>query len=166
MPAIGADPMQILAAAVSPVVLVSATAILISGSNARYISISDRVRSLTREFRDETCTPQRRNTISREMTTFMRRIRLVAWAVRVLYAAVGCFVTVAIIISASSRHAMLSAATIPLFATGTGLIMAAIICQLLELQSSSRTIQLEVSDVLPSRRHRKSSLGDSSDRRD
>jgi len=40
------DPLQVLAAAVTPVVMVSATAILISGVNSRYISISDRMRSL------------------------------------------------------------------------------------------------------------------------
>ena len=144
----GVDPLQVLAAAVSPVVLVSATAILISGSNARYISISDRVRSLSHEFRDPGCAPERRQVISLEMGAFMRRMHLVAWAVRVLYAAVCCFITVAILISASSRHMILSAATLPLFALGTALIIVAVICQLLELQTSHRTIQLEVSDVL------------------
>lgn len=78
----------------------------------------------------------------------MRRIHLVAWAVRMLYAAVCCFITVVIIISASSNHMILSAATLPLFASGTALIMIAVICQILELQTSHRTIQLEVSDVL------------------
>jgi hypothetical protein len=40
------DPLRVLAAAVTPVVMVSAAAILISGVNSRYISISDRMRSL------------------------------------------------------------------------------------------------------------------------
>jgi hypothetical protein len=147
----GSDPLQILAAAVSPVVLVSATAILISGSNSRYISIADRMRALAHEFREATSTPERKTTISREIVSFQRRIQLVAWAVRALYAAVGCFITVVIIISASSRHQTLSAATLPLFALGTTLIMTAIVCQLLELQISHRTICLEISDVLVTR---------------
>ena len=37
--------LQVLTAAVTPVVLVSATAVLISGVNARYMSASDRIRS-------------------------------------------------------------------------------------------------------------------------
>ena len=144
----GSDPLQILAAAVSPVVLVSATAILISGSNTRYISIADRIRALAHEFRDGNPSSQRRIIISGEIAAFKRRAHLVAWAVRVLYAAVGCFITVAMIISASSRHQMLSAATLPLFAAGILLIMAALVCQLMELQLSHRTLCLETSDVL------------------
>jgi hypothetical protein len=87
------DAMQVLAAAVTPIVLVSATAILISGSNSRYISISDRMRALAHEYRDPNCMEQRRITISREMLTFQYRIHLVSWAVRSLYTAVGAFIT-------------------------------------------------------------------------
>ena len=83
------DAMQVLTAAVTPVVLVSATAILISGTNSRYISISDRMRALAHEYRDANCIEQRRITISREMLTFQHRIHLVSWAVRALYTAVG-----------------------------------------------------------------------------
>ncbi len=46
------DPLQVVASAVTPVVLVSATAILIGGVNSRHISISDRIRSLTAEYRN------------------------------------------------------------------------------------------------------------------
>lgn len=145
------DAMQVLAAAVTPVVLVSATAILISGTNSRYISISDRMRALAHEYRDANCTEQRRLTISREMLTFQYRIRLVAWAVRALYTAVGAFITDALIISATLWRHILAAATLPLFLVGILLIVLAIVCQLLELQSSDRTISLEISDILQAR---------------
>jgi hypothetical protein len=56
--------MQVLTAAVTPVVLVSATAILISGTNARYISISDRIRALAHEYREPNCTVHLENLIS------------------------------------------------------------------------------------------------------
>jgi hypothetical protein len=143
--------MQVLTAAVTPVVLVSATAILISGTNSRYISISDRMRALANEYRDPSCIEQRRITISREMLTFRHRIHLVSWAVRALYTAVGAFVTDALIISATLWRQMLAAATLPFFLLGISLIVLALVCQLLELQSSNRTISLEISDIVEAR---------------
>ncbi len=143
----GSDPLGVLAAAVTPVVLVSATAILISGVNSRYIAIADRMRALSHEFRDENCTTDRRRVISDEMVTFARRIQLVSSAVQALYASVGCFVADALIIGATSWRKMLVEATLPLFLVGILLIVGAIICQILELQASNRTIMLEVRDV-------------------
>jgi hypothetical protein len=145
------DAMQVLTAAVTPVVLVSATAILISGTNSRYISISDRMRALAHEYRDPNCMQQRRSTISQELLIFQHRIHLVSWAVRALYMAVGAFIIDALIISATLWRHMLAAATLPLFLVGILLIMLAIVCQLLELQSSNRTISLEMSDIADTR---------------
>jgi Protein of unknown function (DUF2721) len=141
------DAMQVLTAAVTPVVLVSATAILISGSNSRYISISDRMRALAHEYRDPNCLEQRKTTIFRQLLIFQHRIHLVSWAVRTLYMAVAAFIFDALIISATLWRHMLAAATLPLFLIGILLIMLAIVCQLLELQSSNRTVSLEMSDI-------------------
>lgn len=141
------DALQVLTAAVTPVVLVSATAILISGSNARYISISDRMRALAHEFRDPNCIEPRRATISREMLTFHHRIQLVSWAVRALYAAVGAFVTDALLISATLWRQMVATATLPLFLLGILLILLALVFQMMELQSSNRTMSLEIRDI-------------------
>jgi hypothetical protein len=143
----GNDPLQVLAAAVTPVVLVSATAILISGVNARYIAISDRMRTLTHEFRDPASTAERRAVIRREMVTFERRVRLVSRAVKSLYTAVGCFISDALLISATSWRQMLIGATLPLFLFGIALVMTAVICQILELQLSNRTLMIETEDV-------------------
>src|SRR5271154_2672716 len=92
----GDHQLQVLAAAVTPVVLVSACAILISGVNARYIAISDRMRSLAKEYREKTCDAGRRQVIARQMTTFQLRVRLVSWSERMLYFSVGCFTSVAL----------------------------------------------------------------------
>jgi len=141
------DPLRVVASAVSPVVMVSAAAILISGVNARYISISDRVRNLTREFRRESPTEERRKNIRRQMLVFHRRLHLVSWATRVLYAAAGCFVSVAVLIGASVWRRATENATLPIFLVGVVLTIAAIVLQVLELQSSNRTIDLESADV-------------------
>jgi hypothetical protein len=142
------DAIQVLTAAVTPVVLVSATAILISGTNSRYISLSDRMRALAQEYRDPNCIEPRRHTIFREMVIFQHRIHLVSWAVRALYLAVAAFIVDALIISATLWRHMLAAATLPLFLIGILLVILAIVCQLLELQSSNRTVSLELSDIV------------------
>lgn len=110
------------------------------------------MRALAHEYRDPNCIEQRRTTILREMLTFRYRVHLVSWAVRALYTAVGAFITDALIISATLWRQMLAAATLPLFLLGILLIVLAIVCQLLELQSSDRTISLEISDIVEARR--------------
>ena len=139
--------MQVLAAAVTPVVLVSATAILISGINSRYMAIADKMRSLSQEFRRSDTLPGRRNSIAAQMVIFHRRIDLVAWSVRALYAAVAFFIAMALVISGTSWRKTLETTTLPLFGIGIFLILTAIILELVELQLSNRTISLEVNDV-------------------
>jgi hypothetical protein len=142
------DPLRIVTSAVSPVVMVSATAILISGVNSRYISISDRVRNLAREYRRDDPTAQRRQNIRQQMKIFQRRLHLVSWATRVLYAAAGCFVSVAVLISISAWTRGMGTATLPIFLIGLSLTMLAIVFQVLELQASNATIDLETADIL------------------
>jgi len=143
------DPLKIVATAVTPVVMVSATAILISGTNARYISISDRVRTLTREFRQPDTSTERKSNIRQQMVIFHRRLHLVSWAARALYAAVACFVVLALLISVSVSTTIALQATAWMFLLGLVLIAAAIVLQLLELHQSNRTIDLESVDVYP-----------------
>jgi DNA-binding transcriptional regulator YbjK len=140
--------LQVLASAVTPVVLVSATAILISGVNSRHISISDRMRTLSTEYRDVQTNEGRRTMIERQMWMFKKRIHLVSWAIRNLYAAAWCFVAEVLIISATLWRDSLVGATVPLFLVGIVLIMVAIAMQLLELHVSNRTLFLEVGEVM------------------
>jgi len=142
------DPLKVVATAVTPVVMVSATAILASGVNARYISISDRVRTLAREYREPAISNERRSNIRRQMTVFHRRMHLVSWAARVLYAAAGCFVAVALLITITVSKQVLLGATLGMFLTGLILVALAIVLQFLELQHSNKTIEIESADVL------------------
>lgn len=141
------DAVQVLTAAVTPVVLVSATAIPISGTNSRYISISDRLRSLAHEYRYPSCPPERRVIITREIITFRHRMHLMSWAVCSFYAAVGAFIVDALLISATLWRQMLAGATLPLFMAGILLVLFALVYQLLELRSSDHTIAIELSDI-------------------
>ena len=142
------DPLRVVATAVTPVVMVSATAILISGVNARYISVSDRVRTLAREYRERGTSSERQFNIQRQMIVFHRRVHLVSWAARLLYAAVGCFIAVALLISVSVSKQILQGVTLAMFLIGLVLVAFAIVLELLELQQSNRTIEIESADVL------------------
>jgi hypothetical protein len=143
-----AEPLQIIATAVTPVVMVSATAILAGGVNSRYISISDRIRMLSAEFRNPQTTEARRAIISQQMPIFVRRINLVSWSIRMCYTAVACFVVMALVITATAFRQMLVSVTVPMFILGIGFVIAAIVLQLLELKASNSTILLEVKDIL------------------
>ena len=141
-------PLRVLAAAVTPVVLVSAVAILIGTANSRYVAISDRMRMLALEYRDKTCNPKRLAVIGREMVIFRRRVKLVSWAERVLYFAEICFTLVALIIGATFWRGFFAAASLPLLATGIVLVMIAIVLQLIELQHSNQTLFLDTEDIV------------------
>ncbi len=141
------DPLQIVASAVTPVVLVSATAILIGGVNARHIAIADRIRSLTAERRNAATSPARRVAIEKQMPIFKRRIQLASWSIRGLYFASACFVTMALIISATLWRKMLAIATVPLFVLGIVSVLFSIVCELWELQEANRTLFDEISNL-------------------
>ncbi len=141
------DPLQIIASAVTPVVLVSAAAILTSGINSRHMSIADRIRSLTAEHRNPETLPARRNSIDRQLPIFQRRITLASRAILGMYSATACFVTMALIISATLWRRMLTVATLPLFVAGIMLLLFAIVCELLELRCANQTLAEEICDL-------------------
>jgi hypothetical protein len=141
------NPLQVVASAVTPVVLVSATAILISGMNSRYIAIADRVRSLTAEYRNTDTSGERRAGIDRQLPSFQLRVRLVSWAIRALNLATGCFLCMALIISATLWRQMLAIATLPLFVAGILLVIFSLVCELVELKEANRTLFAEISDL-------------------
>jgi hypothetical protein len=142
------DPIKIVASAVTPVVMISTTVFLISVVISRYVSISDRIRALAREYRDQSTSNERRSNIRRQMVIFHQRLRLVSWASLVLYTAVGCFVAICLLISVSAVKPMLLPATLVMFFIGLILIALAILLQLLELHQSHKTIEIEAAEVL------------------
>jgi hypothetical protein len=146
-----ADPLTIVASAVTPVVMVSSTAILISGVNSRYMAVSDRVRSLAHEFRTVDCGERRKNIIRLQMVIFHRRIELVSWALRLLYIAAGLFVSIALLIGVSMWRRIFGEITLPIFICGLVLVATAIALQFSELQLSNKTIVLESADILTNR---------------
>ena len=128
--------------------MVSATAILLSGVNSRYLAVSDRIRALAHEYRDESVTAARRRNIQQQMLIFHLRMDLVSWSSRILYVEICCFISVALLICLSTWRQMLTAVTLPIFSLGVLMVGTAVVLQLLEVQASRRTIALEAEEMM------------------
>ena len=151
--------MQVLATAVTPVVLISATAIMIGGVNSRYMALADRVRALTHESRAPETTPHRREHIGRQLPIFHKRVQCVSRALSCLYAAIVFLVCVTLFLSATFWREVLAYITVPLFFAGVSLILIALVFELLELRAGNRTLSIEMEEVLPAADFNESGAG-------
>ncbi len=138
-----------ISAAVTPVVMISANAILISAISSKHQSMSDRLRALTAEWRDPSTPISRRETIARQVQLFDERIRWVTWSHIVLYTATACFIAMVIVIAASPALEELSGASLGLLIAGVALMFVGILLELLDLAKARTTVRLEVKDIVP-----------------
>lgn len=145
------DTQAAISAAVTPVVMISATAILVSGISSKHQSMSDRLRALTAEWRNPATGSARREAIAEQLTLFDERLRWITWSHIVLYAATACFIATVIVIAASPALGALSGASLGLLIAGVVLMFAGILLELLDLARARATVGLEVGDVI--RRH-------------
>ena len=88
-----------IAAAVTPVVMISANAILISAISSKHEAMSDRVRSLTAEWRSPATGAARRDSIRAQVRLFSRRIAWISRAHFLLYVATACFIAMVMLIA-------------------------------------------------------------------
>jgi hypothetical protein len=136
-----------ISAAVTPVVMISANAILISGITSKHQSMSDRVRSLTTEWRREGTPESRRKAIEKQLRLFNERHRWVTWSHIVLYLGTACFIAMVIVLAMSPSLGSLSGASLGLLIAGVGLTFLAILLELLDLSKARAALGLEVEDV-------------------
>ncbi len=141
-------PLAVVAAAVTPVVMISATAILIGGVSAKHQSLSDRLRALTAEYRLPETSDHRKAGIRTQLRLFRRRVRYVTLAHLGLYLAVACFIGMVMVISLSPMTGSGTRLTLPMFISGVLLLLGAVVSEVLELLLASRTLELE-EDLLP-----------------
>lgn len=141
------DPLRVITTAVTPAVMVSASAILIGGINSKHQSLSDRVRGLAAEFRGVDTPAPRKQVIREQIRYFRRRIRLVAAAHISLYCATACFVAMVIVISFTVKVSTLIVATLPFFLAGVALVFVAVVLEIRELRMSGETMRLELADL-------------------
>jgi len=134
--------MSAIAAAVTPVVMVSANAILISAISSKHQAMSDRLRALAAEWRSPGVSGTRRDSIRAQVRLFTLRIAWIARAHFLLYVATACFL--AMVMAIALKIEWLS---LPLLLGGVFLMLAAIVLELVELRKAHATIELEGRDV-------------------
>lgn len=141
------DTQAAISAAVTPVVMISATAILIGAISSKHQSMSDRLRALTAEWRSETTPPARRESIADQLRLFDERLRWVTWSHIILYAATACFIATVIVIAVSPALEALSGASLGLLIAGVALMFVGILLELFDLAKARTTVGLEIRDV-------------------
>ena len=133
--------MAAIAAAVTPVVMISANAILIGTIGAKHQAMSDRLRALTAEWRDPETSAARRDTIHTQVRLFTSRIAWISRAHFLLYAATVFFLAMVIVIALAPEFSL------PLLLGGVTLMLIAIVLELLDLRRAQASIELETRDV-------------------
>jgi hypothetical protein len=142
--------MAAIAAAVTPVVMISANAILIGTISSKHQAMSDRLRTLTEEWRNAGTSAARRESIRAQMPLFMRRIAWISRAHFLLYAATACFMAMVLVIALSPVITSLPAfelMSLPLLLGGVILMLTAIFFELLDLGKARATIEMEIREV-------------------
>ena len=142
------DTQAAISAAITPVVMISANAILINAITSKHQSMSDRLRALTAEWRNAATPVIRREAIVGQLRLFDERLRWVTWSHIVLYMATACFIVMVIVIAVSPSLEALSAASLGLLIAGVTLMFVGILLELLDLAKARATVGLEVKDVV------------------
>jgi hypothetical protein len=142
------DTQAAISAAVTPVVMISANAILISAINSKHQSMSDRLRALTAEWRNAATPPTRREVIADQLRFFDERLRWVTWSHIIHYMATACFIAAVIVIAVSPALEALSGASLGLLIAGVALMFVGILMELLDLAKARATVGLEIKDII------------------
>lgn len=127
--------------------MISANAILIGAVSSKHDSMSNRMRMMTAEFRQSGTTPGRRDSIRTQVGLFRKRLRYVATAHILLYAAAACFIAMVLVIALTPFLQTWSTVSLPLMVSGVSLMFVSIILELIELRASQTTIAIECGDV-------------------
>lgn len=141
------EPLQVVTAAVTPVVMISATAILIGAVNSKHQGLSDRLRSLTAEVRHDATPEARRTNVRSQIVLFERRLRYVSIAHISLFCATACFISMVMVISFTVKLVTLVVATLPSFMAGVILLLVAVVVEIAELRLARETIALEIAST-------------------
>ena len=144
----GPNTQAAIAAAVTPVVMISANAILIGAISSKHQSMSDRLRALTAEWRSPATPDPRRRAVAAQVRLFDVRMRWVTWSHIVLYAATACFILMVIDIAVTSAVSSFSGGALALLIAGVTLTFLGILFELFDLAQARRTARIEIEDVL------------------
>lgn len=139
--------MSLISAAVAPVVLISAVAILFSGLTAKHSHLADQIRQLTTEFRHEGTCSDRRRAIKHQLRLFERRINCLWVANSCLSLAILSFVVTVLFVVASQRTAQLGLFGIAAMLTGLIFLIVALSFETFEIALGRASLVLETHDI-------------------
>ncbi len=142
--------LNLISTAVTPIVLISATAILLSNHTNKYNNISTQMRALTHEYRDKATSEARRATLRRQVNFYQRRIHAMWLASICLYTALLCFLLTVLSLLAVSTTSLARLDWVGEISLCGGLLLlfVTVICELTEVRLATRTSQEEMFDVL------------------
>lgn len=141
--------LQVISAAVTPVVMLSACSTLILGINAKHTALSDRVRAATVEFRQKETADARRSQLVQEVGIFHRRFVFTWLALCALYGAVILFIlTTLLIILMQNRMHIGGSGPLSLFVGGVALMLCAALLEFAEIALATKSLHVEMKDIL------------------
>ena len=141
--------LQLISAAVTPVVLISACATLILGVNNKHSGIADRIRFALAEYRHSETQAMRREQLAAQLPIFHRRFFLSWLALCALYCAVGLFILTTIVILVSKRRLLASdTGALYLFGLGIVLMLVSVGLEIAETALATRSLAIEMRDFL------------------
>jgi hypothetical protein len=140
--------LQLISAAVTPVVMISACAALILGINNKHTGISDRLRGILAERRLPSTSVPRSAQLETESAVFYHRFLLTWYALFALYSAVIAFTATTLLLLLTERRMLsFTNGTLSLFTAGIAFMLAASVIELFEINLSHRSLRIEMSDL-------------------
>ena len=140
--------MAAIAAAVTPVVMISANAILIGAISSKHDSMSSRLRILTAEWRSPDTDVARRDSLRAQVQLLSHRLVWISRSHFLLYVATVCFVAMVMVLALTPVIQTWADFSLPLLLAGVSLMLVAIFLELLDLRKASATIEIESRDLL------------------
>ncbi len=139
--------MNLVSAAVAPVVLISATAILLSGYTNKQANVAGQMRSLAAEFRLEHTPEARRASIRQQLALFQRR-EIAIWATTLaLSLSLLCFLNTIFSVMLVEHFQRLATSGAVSLVAGLTVMLLGIVIELHEIYLARLTMQVEIADV-------------------
>lgn len=138
---------SLIGVAVTPVVLVTATAIALSGYTAKYSGIAEQMRRLSGEYRRPETSPARRVSIKQQLRLDHRRITAMWAGSALLSLALLAFIGTVVSSIFAARSALANMAGIVCLLGGLALLALAFLLELYEIRLARLAVAGELADV-------------------
>jgi hypothetical protein len=148
------NPLQLVASAVTPAVMVSACGLIALGLDNQISRMANRLRDLAREYRAAESSPERRAVLAGQVAVLDRRHALYYRALILNYAAVFAFVLTSALWLGQDRFSLPPEIPAAVFAMGVVMLAGTAVFVIASIHHARATIQAEADEVLGQRRER------------